>query len=89
MSERELHIGCSCGSYDHQAIMVYWAGEEPEAYLSIHLITWRQWWRRAWEAMRYVFGGSRVGWDEVLINHEMARRLTTFLDDFLADTRED
>ena len=84
---KELIVRCGCGSNDHLLFLNYDPGDQ-ELYLVMHLTTWRQWWRRAGEAIKYVFSNHRLGWDEIVVGGDTARKMITFLDDYLADTLE-
>jgi hypothetical protein len=54
-------------------------------YVSPHLSTWQNVWRRIAVAVRYVFGHkSRYGaWDELLMKPEQVVNLTLFLERYL------
>ena len=67
MEESMIFI-CECHSYDHQAIFSK-DEENKQLFVSIHLNTNRNFFKRIWYAMKYVFGyKSKFGdWDEFFI----------------------
>lgn len=78
---------CECHSYCHQAI--FWYDEEEKSlYVTIHLITHRNFFKRIWTAMQYIFGyKSNVGdWDEFLFKPEDEKKLRSYLDSLKKDT---
>ena len=87
----EKFIMCDCHSPEHQFILEYWPGDaddDSEMYLTAHLITWKNIFRRAWVAALYVFGHrSRYGhWDETLISRDKAIEICELLDVYIADS---
>lgn len=71
---------CECHSYCHQAI--FWYDEEEESlYVTIHLTTHRNIFKRLWVAIKYVFGyKSNFGeWDEFLFKPEDEEKLRVYL----------
>lgn len=75
-------ITCNCGSDEHQASFSYFPDDEwPELFLSFRLTTYRNLFKRAWVALRYVAGyRCRYGeWDELGMSPRDARKLAEFL----------
>ena len=77
-------IRCSCGHHEHQAIIA----ADPDdglLFVEFHLVTWQNILRRAWVAVRYVFGyRSRFGaWDELVMDRGQVEALRDYLSGFL------
>ena len=71
---------CECHSYCHQAI--FWYDEEEELlYVTIHLITHKNIFKRLWVAIKYVLGyTSNFGdWDEFIFKPEDEEKLRIYL----------
>ena len=80
MKEQKIFI-CECHSYYHQAI--FWYDEEEKLlYVTIHLITHRNFFKRLWHATKYVFGfKSNFGeWDEFTFKPEDEKKLRDYLE---------
>jgi hypothetical protein len=78
---------CECYSYCHQAI--FWYDEEYKSlYVTIHLITHRNFFKRIWTAIQYIFGyKSNVGdWDEFIFKPEDEKKLRSYLNRVKKDT---
>lgn len=69
-------ILCECGSCEHQ-ILIHKDEEDSEVYLSIHLITYQNFFQRLWIGIKYAFGyTSRYGqWDSIILEKEHADQL--------------
>jgi len=79
MLENKIFI-CECHSYCHQAI--FWYDEEDKSlYVTFHLITYRNVFKRLWVAIKYVCGyKSNFGaWDEFLFKPEDEKKLRDYL----------
>lgn len=93
-ASRELFLSCECSSMDHLARFSYFATTSiepaPNLYLTVHLKTWRGFWRRAWTAICYALGRkSRFGeWDEVIVDAKQAADLRKLLDEYIADAEK-
>lgn len=81
--EKEL-ILCSCGSVEHQLIISHDVVSETEpefddVYVSIHLSTYRGFWKRLVYAVKYIFGyKSRYGaFDEIILEPDDHEKLQT------------
>ena len=73
---------CSCGSLEHQ--MYFWYDREyNELYTEIHLITYRNFFKRLWRGLKYAFGykSRHWAWDEFLFDDEQQKELFNFLKD--------
>jgi hypothetical protein len=71
---------CDCRSYEHQSI--FWHdSEDDQLYVSIHLTTHKNIFKRLWSAIKYIFGyKSRFGsWDEFIFKPEDKERLLNYL----------
>lgn len=95
MNDMETHLVlCDCGQAEHQLIWRYFPGEqEPQEqllYIDIHLRAWEGFFRRLWAGLRYAFGHrSKYGdWDDVIIDKRAARKLRSFIDEFINDAAE-
>ena len=80
MIEQKIFI-CECHSYCHQAIFL-WDDEGKSLYVTIHLITHRNFFKRLWQGLKYAFGyKSNFGdWDEFLFKPEDEKRLRDYLE---------
>ena len=56
-TEEHQVILCECGEKEHQFILTMfdWDGD-IDVYLEPHLVTYRNFFKRVWVAIRYVFG---------------------------------
>ena len=72
----KIHFDCVCDSDEH-VFVVRMDREEGEMYTSVHLNGYLPWYKRAWYALRYVFGyHCRYGhWDCVLLDEVRATKL--------------
>ena len=88
-SYKELFLGCTCLSPEHQMVLGFYTDEEDELdkelYVTFYLSQWRSFFKRVWVAVRYVFGyKSRYGeWDCINFDKQKANELTRFIDKFL------
>lgn len=79
--KKERILICDCHSFEHQAI--FW--QEPEygnnLHIYIHLITYRNFFRRLWFGLKYAFGyKSRFSaWDQFIFNDENEKILRDYL----------
>jgi hypothetical protein len=62
-------IVCKCGNTEHQIIFTYFK-DEPDVYMSIHLIPESNIFKRIWNGIKYIFGYKcKYGhFDEVIIS---------------------
>lgn len=92
MSElkREIFV-CECHSAEHQMLVSYIEGESQENYVEedmltfeVHLGNYKSFWKRAWAAIKYIFGHtSRYGhWDCILFNPNDCERMIEYLEKF-------
>jgi len=79
MVEQRIFI-CACHSYTHQAIF-WWDEEEKNLYVTIHLTTHKNFFRRFWVGLKYAFGyTSNFGeWDEFVFNERDEKKLRKYL----------
>lgn len=80
---------CRCGSYEHTLRFVI-NKTDKEIYTSIFLNQWRSWWKRAWVAVRYLFGYKCTygEWDHWALCLNDVERLRDMCNDFIADISE-
>lgn len=70
---------CQCGDSAHQLIMFY--DDDPEApavYVSVHLTPERNFFKRLWRGIKYVFCNKRSiygDFDEIILRPEDAYKL--------------
>jgi hypothetical protein len=79
MNDEKIFI-CECGSYCHQTI--FWYDTTDKAlHLSTHLITHRNFFKRTWVAIRYIFGyKSNYGdWDSFIFKSTDEANLLAYL----------
>lgn len=76
-----LHIKCDCHSPEHQ-LTVYKDSEDNEVWLEIHLITYKNFFKRLWVGLKYAFGYKcRYGnFDTTLLSKESCEKLSKFLE---------
>lgn len=79
MNEQQVFI-CECGSYCHQTIFWY-DKEDKQLHFTTHLITYRNFFKRLWVAIKYLFGyKSNYGeWDTFLFKPVDEARLLAYL----------
>jgi hypothetical protein len=71
---------CDCNSFNHQAI--FWLDiDDKQLYVTIHLTTHRNFFKRLWHGLKYAFGyKSNYGaWDEFLFKPEDEKKLLDYL----------
>ena len=78
------YMECSCGSMNH---VVRFSDIEGESSLSVsyHLNNHRPWWRRLWQSLKHIWGGSNIygDWDETLLGTDEVCKLRDLCDRFL------
>ena len=79
MDSQKIFI-CECGSYCHQT-MFWYNKEDKQLHFTTHLITYRNFFKRLWIAIRYVFGyKSNYGdWDTFLFKPLDEAKLLAYL----------
>lgn len=86
-SDNSVWLPCACGWIEHQlrASIIDIDATESEFAIEIHLVTWRRFWGRLWDGLRYAFGHkSKYGnFDEILLGREDVKRLRDLCDVFL------
>lgn len=72
---------CECSSAEHQLI-IRWDKDENEVYVTTHLSTYKNFFMRLWQAIKYIFGyRCRYGeFDEVILRKEDADKLQKVVD---------
>jgi hypothetical protein len=76
---------CECSNTEHQLIFNYWEEDDwPEVYASIHLVKEKNFFKRLWHGLKYIFGHtSKYGdFDEVVLkpkDWEKLQNVTDFL----------
>ena len=80
MTEQKIFI-CECHSYTHQAIF-WWDDEDKQFYVTIHLTTHKNFFKRILQGLKYAFGyTSNFGeWDEFLFKPEDEKKLRDYLE---------
>lgn len=81
MSEQlnELFV-CDCGDIEHQLVISQFE-DEPEIYVSVHLVKPFSFWDKLKTAWNYVFGKPCIygHFDEVILDEEKQQRLLNIL----------
>jgi len=85
---KQHFIECDCGDSEHQMLFQYFIDDEKwdkPIFLSVHLRTWRNFFRRFWDGIRYIFGyKSRYGaFDEVMLYKDEISNLIEYLQEYL------
>ena len=80
MIDQRIFI-CECNSYSHQAFF-WWDNEDLQLYVTIHLITHKNFFKRLFHGLKYAFGyKSNFGdWDEFLFKSEDEKKLRDYLE---------
>lgn len=76
------YFECQCSDFNHVFRFVV-DENSGEAWLEVQLSTWLPWYKRAWLALRYLFGktpGYHGHYDVTLLREEDFARLCTLLD---------
>ncbi|HZI23619.1 MAG TPA: hypothetical protein VFD46_00995 [Chryseolinea sp.] len=78
--ERKIFV-CECASLEHQ-ISFWYDKEDDELYAEIHLLTYRNFFKRAWVAIRYAFGYPCIygNWDSFIISRPDREKIRTFIE---------
>ena len=82
------YFDCSCSSADHTIRFILDNDVDyPELYLEVQLNQYRNFWRRLWVGLKYIFGyESRYGhWDCWDIRKEDATKLIELLNQHIAN----
>ena len=86
---------CQCGDPNHQLIMFYDDdaennGENPAVYVSVHLVPEKNFLKRLWRGLKYIFSNKRSiygDFDEIILRPEDADKLQKATD-LLASTKK-
>lgn len=75
------YFECSCCHFDHTFRVVF-DPDDKEIWMEIHMSITISWWRRAWKAIKYIFGRDvEFGhYDEIMIKREDLSRLIAMLE---------
>ena len=85
------HFDCECHSADHTIRFTVEPGETdslgawpPELYCEVQLRHWRPWYKRAWVAIKYIFGYQcQYGhWDCWIMKEKDAEKLEKVLTEY-------
>ena len=90
---RHHYVPCECKSMEHMFCFVYFEDAKKhidphwsdELYLEVQMISNKEWYKRVWAAIKYVFGHtSNYGhWDSASISPEEAVRMVELLNRFI------
>lgn len=83
----EKFVSCVCHSdrhtlrfnYDYSPLEPI-ESEKHSLYTSIYLEHYRGFWKRAWVAIKYVFGHGECDWDGFLADKDKIKELKEFFD---------
>lgn len=68
------HFDCDCGLDAHSIRVTYIGNEESNfpAQYSIHvqMREYLPWYKRVWEALKYIFTGRHGGWDHFMLTED-------------------
>ena len=80
-NDNEILLMCECSSCEHQMV-IRWDESDSEVYVNVHLVTWKGFWRRLLDGIRYVFGHRSVygEFDEIILRKEDAEGLQRVVD---------
>lgn len=89
--DKELLL-CQCGDPSHQLIIFYDNDtENPNVYVSIHLVPETNFFKRLWRGLKYIFSNKRSiygDFDEIILRPEDADKLQRAVD-VLASTKKE
>lgn len=78
---------CQCGDPDHQLIVFSDVQDEiPTVYVSIHLVPERNFFKRLWRGLKYVFFNKRSiygDFDEIILRPSDAWKLQNVVNELL------
>lgn len=88
MLDGSYYLECACSSVEHTLRFVL-DKDDDEIYVEMHLNPCLPWYKRVWQAVRYVFGyRCKYGhWNCTVINREGAKKLRAILDEFEAPSK--
>lgn len=83
MLDGTYYVECACTSDEHTLRFTLDA-EEEGIYTSVYLNTYRQWYKRVWVAIKYIFGYHCIHghWDCTLIDRDNIHQLKTVIQKF-------
>lgn len=83
MSGNVFYVECECESAEH-VIRFVADDEDKELYMEVQLVNCSYWWRRAWKALKYVFGYEcKFGhWDVTILNIKERNKIREILSHF-------
>ena len=82
-------LWCDCHDFDHIARFMWLDSDKEEDFpILFHTVSLRTglpWWKRIWEAVKYVFNRTSVYGDfcELVLTVDDARKLSAWLDEFV------
>jgi len=87
-NEHELILECNCTDIDHLVKVCYYDDEPGFISFCVTLVTWKNFFGRLWDGLKYAFGyTSRYGhFDEIEIDKEDAKELIEFLKGFVNES---
>lgn len=74
---------CGCNNVEHQLLFRYFKNDKPQTvYMSVHLITEKNIFKRIYLAIKYIFGyKSKYGhFDEFIFKHKDKNKLQQICD---------
>lgn len=74
------YVECHCTFPEHLCRFSF--DDEHFIYLDVNLSTYLPWWRRIWEAIKYIFGSQRCGWAEILLDEEKISQIIDIFDEY-------
>jgi hypothetical protein len=82
MDKENKFFICACHSIEHQTY--FWKDKElgfEELYIEMHLITYRNFFKRLWIGLKYAFGYKSIygNWDTFIFTKEDEKKLRDYL----------
>ena len=81
--DKELLL-CQCGDPNHQLIIFYDNDtENPNVYVSVHLVPETNFFKRLWRGLKYIFSNKRSiygDFDEIILRPDDADKLQKAVD---------
>ena len=85
------HFYCDCCSIEHQVVFSAWDWDDDDSmYVHVSLNKSLPWYRRVYEAVRYVFNLDECSWhfDDVVLDRNDAARMRAFLDKYIEGKKD-
>lgn len=82
---KSKYVECHCAHPEHlcRFTLDNEDGEDwPTFYLDVNLSSYLGFWKRIWHAVRYVFGISKCGWAEIMLDEEKVSQVLDICNEY-------